>query len=207
MPGCGADVVDAGGGSLPPGEVGELVLRRPSIGMTRGLWKEPERYIDAYWRPIPGLWLQGDLASRGADGSWYLHGRSDDTVNIAGKRTGPAEIEAVLNGTGLVSESAVVGVPDPVTGSALACVCVPAAAEGGGEDLARALTDAVVDRLGAAYRPKRVVLAPDLPRTRNQKIMRRLVRATLTGEPMGDLSSLANPESLEAIRRAGASPV
>ncbi|MDE0059116.1 MAG: AMP-binding protein [Defluviicoccus sp.] len=207
VPGCGADVVDAGGASLPPGEVGELVLRCPSIGMTRGLWNEPERYIEAYWRPIPGLWLQGDLASRGVDGSWYLHGRSDDTINIAGKRTGPAEVEAVLNGTGLVSESAVVGVPDPVTGSALACVCVPASAEGGGEDLTQALTDAVAERLGAAYRPKRVVFAPDLPRTRNQKIMRRLVRATLTGEPMGDLSSLANPESLEAIRQAGASPV
>ena len=205
VPGCGADIVDAEGRSLPPGEVGELVLRRPSIGMTRGLWNEPARYIDAYWRPIPGLWLQGDLASRGADGSWYLHGRSDDTINIAGKRTGPAEIEAVLNGTGLVSESAVVGVPDPVTGSALACVCVPAAEEG--PDLARTLRDEVAERLGAAYRPKRVVFAADLPRTRNQKIMRRLVRATLTGEPMGDLSSLANPESLEAIRQAGAGPV
>lgn len=204
VPGCGADIVDAEGRSLAPGEVGELVLRRPSIGMTRGLWNAPDRYIDAYWRPMPGLWLQGDLASRGADGSWYLHGRSDDTINIAGKRTGPAEIEAVLNGTGLVSESAVVGVPDPVTGAALACVCVPAAAEGGGEDLARALTEAVAARLGAAYRPKRVLFAPDLPRTRNQKIMRRLIRATLTAEPPGDLSSLANPESLEAIRQAAA---
>ena len=201
VPGCGADIVDADGRSLPPGDIGELVLRSPSIGMTRGLWKEPARYVDTYWRPITGAWLQGDLASRGEDGSWYLHGRSDDTINVAGKRTGPAEIEAVLNGSELVSESAVVGVPDPVTGSALACVCVPAKMRGDAEGLAQVLTDLVVDRLGAAYRPKRVVLVPDLPRTRNQKIMRRVVRAALTGEPSGDLSSLANPESLEAIGR------
>lgn len=202
VPGCGADVVDATGRSLPPGEMGELVMRRPSIGMTRGIWKDPDRYVESYWRTIPGVWVQGDLASRDRDGSWYLHGRSDDTIKIAGKRTGPAEIEAVVIGTGLVADAAVVGVPDPVTGSALACVCVPAAQTGDLARLKQAIVEAVGAQLGASYRPRRVVLVSDLPRTRNQKIMRRVVRAVLSGTPLGDLSSLANPEAIEAIRLA-----
>jgi acetyl-CoA synthetase len=146
--------------------------------------------------------VQGDLASRDTDGLWYLHGRSDDTIKIAGKRTGPSEIETVLIGTGLVADAAVVGVPDPITGSALACVCVPATEPSDPQRLQHALVDAVTERLGAAYRPKRVILAAELPRTRNQKIMRRVVRAVLTDAPLGDLSSLANPESLEQIRQA-----
>ncbi len=202
VPGCGADVVDATGRPLPAGEIGELVLRQPSIGMTRGLWNAPDRYLESYWQVIPGVWVQGDLASREADGLWYLHGRSDDTIKIAGKRTGPAEIEAVLIGTGLVADAAVVGVPDPITGSALACVCVPTTESSDPQRLQRALIDAIAERLGAAYRPKRVVLTAELPRTRNQKIMRRVVRAVLTDAALGDLSSLANPESLEQIRQA-----
>jgi len=202
VPGCGADVVDATGRSLPPGEVGELVLRRPSIGMTRGLWRSPERYVESYWRVIPNVWVQGDFASRDQEGLWYLHGRSDDTIKIAGKRTGPAEIEAVLIETSLVADAAVVGVPDSVTGSALACVCVPLTGTHDTERLKQALTDAVGQRIGAAYRPKFIFFVSDLPRTRNQKIMRRVVRAILTGAAPGDLSSLANPESLEEIRWA-----
>ncbi len=202
VPGCGADVVDAAGRSLAAGEIGELVMRRPSIGMTRGVWKDPDRYIESYWRLIPGVWVQGDLASRSPDGSWYLHGRSDDTIKIAGKRTGPAEIEAAMIGTGLVADAAVVGVPDPLTGSALACVCVPGDSSGDPEALKHALAEAVATRLGQAYRPRRIVLVSDLPRTRNQKIMRRVVRAVLTGAPLGDLSSLANPDAIQAIRSA-----
>jgi acetyl-CoA synthetase len=202
VPGCGADVVDPSGRSLPPGEVGELVLRNPSIGMTRGLWRSPEQYTESYWRVIPNVWVQGDFASRDREGLWYLHGRSDDTIKIAGKRTGPAEIEAVLIGTGLVADAAVVGIPDSVTGSALACVCVPLAGTHDIDRLKQALTDAVAQRIGAAYRPNRILLVPDLPRTRNQKIMRRVVRAILTGTAPGDLSSLANPESIDEIRRA-----
>jgi acetyl-CoA synthetase len=202
VPGCGADIVDATGRSVGPGEVGELVVRRPSIGMTRGLWKSPTRYLESYWRVIPDLWVQGDLASRDADGLWYLHGRSDDTIKIAGKRTGPAEIEAVLIGTGLVADAAVVGVPDDITGSALVCVCVPVGDVGDWASIERELAEAVAQRLGASYRPKRILFAPDLPRTRNLKIMRRVVRSVLTGSALGDLSSLMNPEALEVIARA-----
>lgn len=204
VPGAGADVVDAAGRPCPPGEMGELVLRAPSIGLTRGLWRDSERYLETYWRPIPGAWMQGDLAVRDEDGLWYLLGRSDDTIKLAGKRTGPAEIEAVLMESGLVTEAAVVGVADHVTGSALVCVCVPASRASERESLHHRISDCVATRFGAPYRPRRVLLVSDLPKTRNQKIMRRLVRAVLERKDPGDLGSLANPEILEELRAAAA---
>jgi len=200
VPGCGADVVDATGRSLPPGEIGELVMRRPSIGMTRGLWRAPERYIESYWNVIPGVWVQGDLASRDIHGAWYLHGRSDDTIKIAGKRTGPSEIETALMATGLLADAAVVGVPDAITGSALACACVPLSPIDDANEFAQRLAGAVADSFGASYRPKQFIFVAELPRTRNQKIMRRVIRGVLTGAPLGDLSSLSNPEAVEALR-------
>ena len=123
VPGAGADVADEHGDTARPGAVGELVMRRPSIGLTRGLWKDRERYLDTYWSTWPGVWHHGDFASRDADGHWYIHGRSDDTLKIAGKRTGPAEIESLLMATGLLAEAAAVGVPDPIKGSALLVAC------------------------------------------------------------------------------------
>jgi len=202
VPGSGADVVDPQGHPCAPGEIGELVLRRPSIGLTRGLWRDPEGYLESYWRQIPGVRVQGDLAKRDEDGLWYMLGRSDDTIKIAGKRTGPAEIEAVLLASGLIAETAVVGVPDPVAGSALVCVCVPAADPGNGDGLRRRLAELIAERFGPPYRPKQVLLVPDLPKTRNQKIMRRLVRSVLAGAAPGDTGSLMNPEAVEALRAA-----
>ena len=200
VPGSGADIFDSGGRPCPPGEMGELVLRRPSIGLTRGLWRDAERYLETYWRPFPGVWTQGDLAARDEDGLWYLLGRSDDTIKLAGKRTGPAEIEAVLMESGLVAEAAVVGLPDRVTGSALVCVCVPARLAAGQESLPRRIADCLAVRFGAPYRPRQVLLVSDLPKTRNQKIMRRLVRAVLEQNDPGDLGGLANPEVLDELR-------
>jgi acetyl-CoA synthetase len=182
--------------------MGELVLRRPAIGLTRGLWRDPEGYLESYWRQIPGVRVQGDLAMRDADGLWYMLGRSDDTIKIAGKRTGPAEIEALLLESGLVAEAAAVGMPDSLSGAALACICVPGPAPA--PDLTRRISSFVAERFGAPYRPKLVLIVPDLPKTRNQKIMRRLVRSVLTGAPLGDTASLANPEALDALRAAAA---
>ena len=201
IPGSGADIVDMQGTSVGGGEVGELVLRQMSIGLTRSLWKDDERYLDSYWRTIPGVWVQGDLASKDADGCWFVHGRSDDTLKVAGKRTGPAEIEELLIATRAVSEVAVVGVPDQVKGTAVVCVVIAAPGHGADATLAIRLSDAVVAGLGPAFRPKRILFAQDLPRTRNMKILRRVVRAVLTGAPAGDLSSLLNPEAVEALRR------
>jgi len=197
IPGTGADIVDADGNSLPPGQVGELVMRQAPLGLTQGLWRDNERYLETYWNVIPDMWVHGDFASRDEDGMWYIHGRSDDTLKIAGKRTGPAEIESLLMGTGTLIEAAVIGIPDPVKGQALVCVCVARGEPG--EGLAEQLSAAVVDGLGVPYRPKRIVFVEDLPKTRNLKIMRRVVRAVYGGDDPGDLSSLVNPETVETL--------
>lgn len=201
MPGMGADIVDSKGNSLAPGETGELVLRIPSIGLSRGLWNDPDLYLDTYWNRIPGLWVQGDWASREADGMWYLHGRSDDTIMIAGKRCGPAEVESLLIETGHVAEAAVTGVDDPLKGEAMVCACVPSAGLAADAELAEKLRDAVVESLGPAFRPREVIFVGELPKTRSMKVMRRVVRAIYEGRDPGDLASLVNPASVEELRK------
>jgi len=203
VPGMGADIVDENGRPVAAGEVGELVLRAPSIGNTRGLWHDPERYLDTYWRKIPGVWTHGDFAMRDADGFWFIFGRSDDTIKVAGKRVGPTEIEALLLATGLAAEAAAVAVPDPIKGEAVVCVCVPTSqAEA---TRARAmLSAAVVAGLGPAFRPKDVLLVSDVPKTRNMKVMRRVVRAAYLDAPPGDLSAIVNPASVGEIVKARA---
>jgi acetyl-CoA synthetase len=189
------DVVDAEGRSVR-GEVGELVCRRPWPGMTRGVWRDPERYIETYWRRFPGIWTHGDWASVDGDGYWFLHGRSDDTLNIAGKRIGPAELESAAIGSGLVAEAAAVGIPHEVKGETAWIFCV---ANPGVELDSDRVADAVAAELGKAFKPERIVWVSALPKTRSAKIVRRAVRATAIGEDPGDLSSLENPEALEEI--------
>ena len=192
------DVVDAEGNSIR-GEVGELVCRSPWPGMTRGIWGDDgERYLETYWRRFPGIWTHGDWASVDEDGYWFLHGRSDDTLNIAGKRIGPAELESAAIGTGLVAEAAAVGIPHEVKGEVAWIFCVPAGAERNDEHVA----DAVAKSLGKAFKPDRIVWVAALPKTRSAKIVRRAVRARVLGEDPGDLSTLENPESLEEIADA-----
>ncbi len=204
IPGMAVDIVDEAGETVAPGEVGELVLRHPSIGLSRSLWKDPERYLETYWSMYGNLWRQGDWASRDEDGMWYVHGRSDDTIKVSGKRTGPAEIEGLLMASGKVSEAAVIGLPDTVKGQSVGCVCVPAPGIAGDEALAADLTAAVVDGMGRSFRPARILFVDDLPKTRSMKIMRRVVRAVVVGDPPGDLSSLVNPESIEGLKAVAA---
>jgi acetyl-CoA synthetase len=194
------DVVDAEGTPVR-GAVGELVCRRPWPGMTRGLWNDPdgERFHDAYWARFPGIWTHGDWASIDVDGYWFLHGRSDDTLNIAGKRIGPAELESAAIGSGIVSEAAAIGVPHEVKGEVAWIFCV--AKPGTEADDAR-VASAVTDVLGKAFKPDRIVWVSALPKTRSAKIVRRAVRARVLGKDPGDLSSLENPESLEQIQPA-----
>jgi acetyl-CoA synthetase len=200
LPGMGAAVVDDQGRDVPRGVVGELVLRSPSIGLTRSLWHDDARYLDSYWSAMPGLWRHGDWAVIDADGYWSILGRSDDTLKIAGKRTGPSEIEALLAATGHVVESAVVGLPDAVKGQAVCCVVTLMPGTTLTDSVRAALSRAVVDGLGTPFRPKFIVAVAELPKTRNMKIMRRVVRAACLGEDAGDLSSLVNPESVAALR-------
>jgi acetyl-CoA synthetase len=192
------DVFDAEGRPLR-GEVGELVCKRPWPGMTRGIWGDPERYLDTYWRRFPGVWTHGDWASVDEDGYWYLHGRSDDTLNIAGKRIGPAELESAAVAHPAVAEAAAVGVPHEVKGEVAWIFCVPTP---GQEPSEHAVAAKIADELGKAFKPERVIFVGALPKTRSAKIVRRAVRAKVLGKDPGDLSSLENPDALDDIARA-----
>jgi acetyl-CoA synthetase len=201
--GMAMDVVDATGESLiGTGQVGELVCRRPFPGMTRGFWRDPERFLDTYWRRFPGVWVHGDWASVDDDGYWFLHGRSDDTLNIAGKRIGPAELESAAVAHPAVSEAAAIGVPHEVKGEVAWIFCVAAPGYEPSDELAVEVAARAADELGKAFKPDRVVFVPALPKTRSAKIVRRAVRAKALGEDPGDLSAVENPEALEAIARA-----
>ncbi len=200
--GMDVDVWGPDGKPVARGEVGELVCRQPWPSMTRGIWGDEERYLETYWSRWPGVWVHGDWASIDEDGYWFLHGRSDDTLSVAGKRLGPAEVESVLASHPAVAESAAIGVPHEVKGETIWCVVVlrPDAEPSG--DLAKELRRLVAEHLGRSFMPGRVVFAPELPKTRSAKIVRRAIRATAVGEDPGDLSSLENPGSLDAIRAA-----
>lgn len=196
--GMDADVYDDEGAPVR-GKVGELVIRGSWPGMTRGFWGEPERYIATYWSRFDDTWVHGDWASVDEDGFWFLHGRSDDTLNIAGKRIGPAEIESVAVALDEVVMAAAIGVPDEVKGESIALYLVPAPGITPDERLTARVSDACVAGLGKAFRPNSVHWVADLPRTRSQKIMRRVVKALALGNDPGDLTSLENPESLQGI--------
>jgi acetyl-CoA synthetase len=202
VPGIAADVVDENGNSVRQ-QVGELVIRRPWIGMTRGFWKDPERYLETYWSRFPGLWTHGDWAAVDSDGMWYILGRSDDTIKVAGKRLGPAEVESILVGHPAVAEAACVGVPDELKGQAVVCFCVLLPGREPSDALRRELQERVAQSLGKPLRPREIRFVRDLPKTRNAKLMRRVARAAYLGEPTGDLSALENPQSVEEIRRSG----
>ena len=199
--GVGLGIVDESGTPVPDGTVGELVLRQANIGMTRSLWKDDARYLESYWETLPGLWVHGDFVRRDPDGLYYVLGRSDDTIKVSGKRTGPTEIENLLTATGTVSEVAVIGVPDESKGSALVCVCVPMPGVAADAALQKRLSAAVVEGMGASYRPRTVLFVDELPKTRNLKVMRRVVRAVYQGSDPGDLSALVNPHTVEDLRR------
>jgi len=201
--GMDIDVFD-GRGRPVRGEVGELVCKQPWPAMTRGVWKDPQRYVDSYWSVYPGVWRHGDWAMIDSDGQWFLFGRSDEAINVAGKRLGPAEVESILVGHPAVMEAATVGVPDDTKGEAVWCFWVPGDADG--PDVSDELAELVATELGRPFKPSRVVRVEALPKTRSAKILRRAVRAVAAGEDPGDLSSAENPEALEAIRAALAQP-
>jgi acetyl-CoA synthetase len=201
--GVAADVVDASGAPVR-GAVGELVIRQPLPGMTRGFWNDPERYLDAYWRHFPGVWVHGDWALVDEDGYWYIQGRSDDTLKVAGKRVGPAEVESAAVAHPSVLEAAAVGVPHAVKGEAIALFCVLGRGERDTPDLRAAIAAEVARELGKPLRPDVVAVVPALPKTRSGKVMRRVIRASFLGLDPGDLSALDDPASLEAIRAESA---
>lgn len=200
-PGIAADVVDDLGYSVR-NQVGELVIRSPWIGMTRGFWQDEQRYLDTYWSTFDGMWVHGDWAAIDDDGLWYILGRSDDTIKVAGKRLGPAEVESVLVNHPAVSEAAAIGVPHEIKGSALICFCILAPGFQPGERLRSELRDKVATELGKPLRPQEIWFVLDIPKTRNAKVMRRVVRSAYLDEDPGDVSSLVNPESVQHVKSA-----
>ena len=204
-PGMAADVVDEHGHSVR-NQVGELIVRAPWIGMTRGFWRDPARYEETYWSRFPGLWVHGDWAAIDQDGLWYILGRSDDTIKLAGKRLGPAEVESALDEHPAVVESAAIGVPDAMKGQALVCFCVLRVPEAATPELAEELASMVAQRLGKPLRPGVIEFVRDLPKTRNGKVMRRVIRSTWLNEPPGDVSALENPQALDEIQGRGVRP-
>jgi acetyl-CoA synthetase len=201
--GAAADVIGPDGASVR-GEVGELALRQPLPGMTRGFWNDPERYLETYWSRVPGTWVHGDWAQVDEDGYWFIQGRSDDTLKVAGKRVGPAEVESAAVAHPAVLEAAAVGVPHHVKGEAIVVFCVLRRGESDDSDLRASISAKVVEQLGKALRPEAVHVVPELPRTRSGKVMRRVARAAYLGADPGDLSALENPLAVEQIRLAAA---
>jgi acetyl-CoA synthetase len=198
--GMAVDVFDENGQPLRDA-VGELVCTKPWPGMTRGLYRDPERYLEVYWSRWPNVWLHGDWASI-EDGQWFLHGRSDDTIKLAGKRLGPAEVESALVSHPAVVEAAAIGVPDEVKGEQLWCYCVLAPGVDASDDLRQDIAGVVVERLGRSFKPAAVRFVAGLPKTRSAKVLRRAIRATVLGTDPGDLSSLEDKGTIEAVRRA-----
>ncbi|MFL2857323.1 MAG: AMP-binding protein [Planctomycetota bacterium] len=197
--GMNIDVFNDAGESVEE-EVGYLVCKSPAPSMTRSLWKADGKYIETYWSRFPGIWNHGDWARRDRDGQWYLFGRADDTLNIAGRRVGPGEVESALIDHDAVSEAAAIGVPDDLKGTELVCFVVLHSGQEETDDLRNELKAQVVEALGKVDRPRSVFFVDDLPKTRSAKIVRRLIRARHLGEKdLGDLTSVANPEALEGI--------
>ncbi|MFN0277472.1 MAG: AMP-binding protein [Pyrinomonadaceae bacterium] len=223
-PGMDVDILDEDGKPVEAGKVGELVIKQPWIGMARGFWQEKERYLETYWSRFKNIWVHGDWAMRDKDGHWFILGRSDDTLKVAGKRVGPAEVESLLVAHPLVTEAAVIGVPDEMKGTAMVAFVVrsedtlvligdPSAESSSGrrsgvhEDksvlapLEDELKTLVAKDMGKPLAPSKILFVSALPKTRNAKVMRRVIRAAYLGEDPGDLSALENPAAVEEITK------
>ena len=201
-PGIAADILDTNGRSIK-NQVGELVIRAPWIGMTRGFWRDRDnnKYLNTYWSRWKNIWVQGDWAIVDSEGHWYILGRSDDTINIAGKRLGPAEVESILVNHPAVKEAAAIGVPSEIKGNDLVCLCVLSPGNKPSVSLRKDLQKQIIDELGKPLKPQDIKFVSDLPKTRNGKVMRRIIRSVYLNKKVIDSDSLVNPETVEEIRR------
>ena len=215
-PGMDVDILDEEGNSVEPGKVGELVIKQPWIGMARGFWQEKERYLDTYWRRFKNIWVHGDFAMRDKDNYWFILGRSDDTLKVAGKRVGPAEVESLLVAHPLVTEAAVIGVPDDVKGTAMVAFVVmnkeyrisniesteneDSTFEIRNSKFEIELKALVAKDMGKPLAPSKIHFVSALPKTRNAKVMRRVIRSAYLGEDPGDLSALENPQTVTELQ-------
>ena len=199
VPGMDVHVLSESGHSVQ-NSLGELSIKKPWVGMTKGFWQERERYEQSYWSRWEDTWVHGDWAVVDEDGFWTITGRSDDTLNIAGKRLGPSEMEGVLQKHECVIEAATIGVPDDVKGVAPVCFVVLHSNSLKSDDIKSELLNLIGLHMGKAMRPKSIYFVAELPKTKNGKVLRRAIRAAYLNIEGGDLSSLENPDALEQIR-------
>jgi acetyl-CoA synthetase len=205
LPGIDADVVTEQGESVPNGEGGYLVVRKPWPSMLRGIYGDPERFKQTYWSKYEGLYFPGDGAKKDEDGYFWLLGRVDDVMNVSGHRLSTTEIESALVSHDLVAEAAVVGQPDSLTGEAIFAFVTLKSRAHVGEEFGEELRQYVGTKISPIAKPKRLMFTPDLPKTRSGKIMRRLLRDIATGQALGDTTTLADPSIVELIRDASKS--
>ncbi|WP_017753943.1 AMP-binding protein [Calidifontibacillus oryziterrae] len=184
-------------------EVGELVITKPWVGMTNGFWNEPERYENSYWSRWADTWVHGDWVIKDSDGFFTITGRSDDILNVAGKRLGPAELESILVEHENIVEAGTIGIPDDVKGEVAICFAVLKDNQVDKKKVKQEAMDLVAEKIGKALKPKEIFFVDDLPKTRNAKVMRRAMKAGFLNKDAGDLSSLENPHTVEAIRDLG----
>jgi acetyl-CoA synthetase len=203
LPGLGMDVdVFDDEGKPVRQQVGYLVCKKPAPSMTRGFWRDPERYIKTYWSRWKGVWYHGDWAYVDEDGYWFLLGRADDVIKVAGKRMGPAEVETIVNSHPAVQESACIGFPHELKGETIWIFVVLKPGFEESEQIRKEIEELIIKELGKPFKPERIVFVEDLPRTRSGKIMRRLIKAVVTGKELGDTSALENPDALEKVKNA-----
>ena len=206
-PGLGMDIdiVNSAGESIADShERGFLVARDSCPSMTKSLWSGDERYLAEYWSTFtdPPMWDHGDWAQKDTDGLWFLHGRADDALNVAGRKVGPAEVEGAAMEHEDVNQVAAVGVPDDTTGTAVVTYVIPEPGATESDDLREEIREMVGEQLGKPFRPREVLFVDEFPKTQSGKVVRRAVQATYTDEDLGDLSSIENPEALARLEDA-----
>jgi acetyl-CoA synthetase len=201
--GMAVDIVDADGNSVVTDhERGYLVARDSCPSMTKSLWSGDERYLDEYWSTWDDVWDHGDWARTDEAGRWYLQGRADDVLNVAGRKVGPAEVEGAAIEHPGISQAAAVGVPDETTGTAVVLFVITEPEQTEADDLRAAIRERVGAELGKPFRPRSVLFVDQFPKTQSGKIIRRVIAATHQGEDLGDMSSIENPEAVAEIESA-----
>ncbi|MCP2506552.1 MAG: AMP-binding protein, partial [Nitrosopumilus sp.] len=198
VPGMDLDIVDDDGNSVR-GKNGYLVIKSPWPAMTRGLLNDNDRYIKTYWSRFENIWFHGDYVFADEDNLWYMQGRSDDVINVSGHRMSTAEIEHAVISHKKISDAASISIPDELTGEAIVVFFV--SNDKNDIDLESEIIEHVSKKIGKIAKPKLLFQLSDLPKTRTGKIMRRLLKAKLTGNTLGDLSSLENPDILDEINK------
>lgn len=202
FPGIEPDILDEAGNPVPVGQGGYLVIRRPWPSISRTLWGDPDRYVNTYFSKYgPSIYVTGDGAKRDEDGYFWILGRVDDVLNVAGHRLGTMELESALVAHPAVAEAAVIGVSHEIKGQVPVAFVSVRAGYTPSEQLAEELRQHVAETIGPIARPERVIFVADLPKTRSAKIMRRLLRDIAEGRVLGDTTTLTDPAVVEEIKR------